>query len=593
MNKPLVPIFYACDDNFAKYALVSMSSMIEHADKERQYVIHVLNTNISPEIRENMQALANEQFAIRFVDVTEYTRSIAHKLPLRDYYSMTTYYRLFISEMFPEYSKGIYIDSDTVVLGDISKLYDQELGQNLVGAAQDQVFVQMDVYGTYAEEVLGIDRSQMFNAGLLLINCQAFRQEAVLAQFIDLLYMYHFVVTQDEDYLNLICKDRVLWLDQRWNTLIVGEIPYDIRQAYIVHYNMSAKPWHYADCRYQEIFWEYAAKTPVYDDLRRELASYTQEQRQRDAYCGHRLAETAQRETQRPDNYLKLKNAGKLKSADRIRVLQRIADLESQGIFDKDVEEDPPGRELMPDEVDYLRQRLSSRLKARMTFSIARPFLKYMLKEKRMIVKDIVGIEHYNSLHSGAIITCNHFNAFDSFAMQMAYEASTQRGKRKLYRIIREGNYTSFPGFYGMLMRNCNTLPLSSNAETMKEFIRATNTVLQNGDLVLVYPEQSMWWNYRKPKPLKKGAFTLATRNLVPVLPIFITMDDSDVLGDDGFWVQEYTIYIGTPVYPKEELSRMENVRWLMEENARQWKEVYEAHYGEKLQYLCGEPAEQ
>lgn len=92
-----------------------------------------------------------------------------------------------------------------------------------------------------------------------------------------------------------------------------------------------------------------------------------------------------------------------------------------------------------------------------------------------------------------------------------------------------------------------------------------------------------MWWNYRKPKPLKKGAFTLAARNHVPVLPIFITMDDSDVLGDDGFWVQEYTIYIGTPIYPQEELSRMENVRWLMEENARQWKEIYETHYGEKL----------
>ncbi len=593
MTKPIVPIFYAFDDSFAKYAVVSITSMMEHADNQRQYVIHVLSTGLSAEMQETIRALANEQFEFRFVDVTEYTRSIAHKLPLRDYYSMTTYYRLFISEMFPEYDKAIYIDSDTVVLGDISQLYDQELGQNLVGAAHDQVFVQMDVYGTYAEEVLGINRNQMFNAGILLINCRAFRQEQVLAQFIDLLYMYNFVVTQDEDYLNLICKDRVLWLDQRWNTLIIGEIPYDVRQSYIVHYNMVAKPWHYEDCRYQDIFWEYAAKTPVYEDLRRELAEYTQEQREMDAYSGDRLAETAQRETQRPDNYLKLKNAGKLKSADRIRVLQKIADLESQGIFDMDVEEDPPGRELKPDEVDYLQEKMTSRLKAHMTFSIARPFLRYILKEKRMIVKDIVGIENYNSLNSGAIVTCNHFNAFDSFAMQMAYEASTQRGKRKLYRIIREGNYTSFPGFYGMLMRNCNTLPLSSNAGTMIKFMRATNTVLQNGDLVLVYPEQSMWWNYRKPKPMKNGAFSLATRNHVPVLPTFITMDDSDVLGDDGFWVQEYTIYIGTPIYPKEDLSRAENISWLMEENARQWKEIYETHYGEKLQYLCDNASEQ
>ena len=55
---------------------------------------------------------------------------------------------------------------------------------------------------------------------------------------------------------------------------------------------------------------------------------------------------------------------------------------------------------------------------------------------------------------------------------------------------------------------------------------------------MLVYPEQSMWWNYRKPKPLKKGAYTFAAKNHVPVLPCFITMEDSDILGDDGFYVQ-------------------------------------------------------
>ena len=60
---------------------------------------------------------------------------------------------------------------------------------------------------------------------------------------------------------------------------------------------------------------------------------------------------------------------------------------------------------------------------------------------------------------------------------------------------------------------------------------------------MLVYPEQSMWWNYRKPKPLKKGAYTFAAKNHVPVLPCFITMEDSDILGDDGFYVQEYTIH--------------------------------------------------
>lgn len=147
-----------------------------------------------------------------------------------------------------------------------------------------------------------------------------------------------------------------------------------------------------------------------------------------------------------------------------------------------------------------------------------------------MIIKEIQGLENFKNLDSGAIITCNHFNAFDSFAIQVAYEAAQQKNRR-FYRVIREGNYTSFPGFYGFLMKHCNTLPLSSNHKTMHNFMKATDKLLRDGHFVLVYPEQSMWWNYRKPKPLKKGAYLFAVKSNVPVLPCFITMEDSDILG--------------------------------------------------------------
>ena len=202
-----------------------------------------------------------------------------------------------------------------------------------------------------------------------------------------------------------------------------------------------------------------------------------------------------------------------------------------------------------------------------------------------MIVKDIIGTENLRNLNSGAVMTCNHFNAFDSFAVQMAYEASCDRKKRKFFRVIKEGNYTSFPGFYGFLMRNCYTLPLSSNARALAQFMRATNQLLQDGHIVLVYPEQSMWWNYRKPKPLKKGAYQFAVKSKTPVVPCFITMADSDILGADGFYIQEYTIHIGKPIYPKEDLSNSENLKYLMDENYKVWKDIYEKTYNIPLEY--------
>lgn len=582
--KKNISIFYACDDNFVKYTIVSLSSLIKNASKDYLYKVYILNTNISLKMKMKLLQLENANFKIEFINVTEYIDSIANKLPLRDYYSKTTYFRMFIAELFPDLDKALYIDSDTILQGDISKLYQTDISNYFIGACHEQAMVQVDEYGTYAEKVVGVSRYNFFNAGLILINCDNFRKHFVLDKFIELLHIYNFVVTQDEDYLNLICKDHVYWLDQRWNTEIYGEINYPIDEAYVLHYIMVNKPWHYHNCRYGEIFWKYAKETSVYKEILNVLDSYTDEQRENDKLSCDNLLKLAVSETNKEDNYLNILNKLK-RSNDRVQILKKMEEYEKEGRFDEDLENDPPSKELLPGQVDYLRKKVKSKLKSKLAFMVARRFVHQILEDKKMIIKEIKGIENMANLKSGAIITCNHFNPFDSFAIQIAYEASNQK-KRKFYRVIREGNYTSFPGFYGFLMRNCNTLPLSSNLKTMKEFVRATDTLLKQGHFVLVYPEQSLWWNYRKPKPLKKGAYTFASKNNVPVLPCFITMKDSDIKDNDGFFVQEYTINIGKPIYPIKGKSVPENVKYLMDENSRVWKEIYEKFYQEPLMYL-------
>ncbi len=588
--KPVIPVFYACDDNFVKYTIVSLHSMIRNASTEEQYRVYVLHTGISDGMKEKVLALQTDNFEITFEDVTPYLHSIADKLPIRDYYSKTTYYRLFIAEMFPEYDKAIYIDSDTVVQGDISELYYTDIGDAYVGACHEQAMVQVDEYGTYVEKVVGVSRHNFFNAGVLLINCDQFRLHFVLDKFIEYLHVYNFVVTQDEDYLNLICKDHVCWLDQRWNTEIFGEIPYSIEQAKVLHYIMTSKPWHYHDCRHGDVFWRYAKETCVYEEMQAILAAYTDQERERDRISGEKLLQLAVSETNREDNYLnRINQAGRAK--DRVEIVKKIEEYERAGRFDEDVEEDPPGRVLMPDEINYIHKTVSQKLKTKFAYMIARKFVYNLIDEKKLIIKEIKGIENFQNLQSGAIITCNHFNAFDSFAIQIAYEAANQPN-RTFYRVIREGNYTSFPGFYGFLMRHCNTLPLSSNRQTLRKFMEAIDLLLQEGHFVLVYPEQSMWWNYRKPKPLKKSAYSFASKNNVPVLPCFITMKDSDILGEDGFFVQEYTIHVGEPIYPDESLSHVKRVEKMMGENAACWKAVYESEYHIPLTYTTERTAD-
>lgn len=581
VNYGVIPIFYAVDDSFIKYTIVSLASMKENASKDRKYKVYILNTGVSEEMKETAEELSDDNFEVVFHDVREQVEKIASKLPLRDYYSKTTYFRLYIAEMFPQYKKVIYIDSDTIVLGDISKLYDTDIGDNYVGACNEQAMVQTEVYGNYVEKVMGISRHKFFNAGMILINCEQFRKNKVLDQFFNLLGIYSFVVTQDEDYLNVICKDKVYWLHNGWNTEVYGEIPVPYEEIKILHYIMVSKPWHYHDCRFKDEFWKYAKMTSVYNEILEVLNSYTDEQRKRDAESGERLALTAKREAERVDTYVALVSG---KNPERLKVLEKIRRYEIEKKFDVDVEDDPETIILTPDKVDYLGEKCSSRFFTKIANIAATSYYEKQIRKGNMIIKDIVGLENYKSVKGGAFITCNHFSAYDNYAVWRAIKPTFKRGKR-LYKIIREGNYTNFKGLYGFFFRHCNTLPLSSNTETMKKFLKAIDALIARGDRILIYPEQAMWWNYKKPRPLKSGAFKLAAKTKAPIIPSFITMTPSKKDDGNGFDIPEYTVWFLKPIYPKEELSIKENTEYLKEENFKAWKELYERVYNIPLEY--------
>ena len=277
------------------------------------------------------------------------------------------------------------------------------------------------------------------------------------------------------------------------------------------------------------------------------------------------------------------------KDKGRLEVLARIEEYEKKGWFSKDVEEDPPTIPLTPDKVDYLNKKLSNKIATFFVNIMAVRFIKKLVKSGQMIIKDVRGIENYEAIqNSGAILTCNHFNPFDNFAIHyILFNYMYKFNGKVLYKVIREGNYTNFPGIYGFFFRHCNTLPLSANFSTMKNFMAAMKVLLERGEKVLVYAEQGMWWNYRKPRPLTAGAFKFAAESNVPVLPIFITMNDSDKIGGDGFPIQEYTLHFLPAIYPDPNKTVKENMEIMKDKNYAMWKEVYEKEYNMPLTYSC------
>ena len=182
-KEQIIPIFFAADKNYIPFLSVSLDSLKENASKSYRYEIYILNTDIDEKVAEPVKKFEDENFGVHFIDVSERLEEVKNSLQLRDYYTGATYYRIFIANMFPEYEKALYIDSDTIVLGDVSELFHTELKSNLIGAIPDEAVAVVPEFRLYTKETLGIEAEKYFNAGVILMNLKEFRKSNFYGKF--------------------------------------------------------------------------------------------------------------------------------------------------------------------------------------------------------------------------------------------------------------------------------------------------------------------------------------------------------------------------------------------------------------------------
>ena len=300
-KRETVPVFFASDDNYLPFLDVALSSVKANASKKFDYKIFVLHSGIKGKNAEKVMRLSDDGFQIRFVDVADHLKKIAKFLQLRDYYTSAIYYRLFIVGMFPQLDKAVYLDCDTVVLGDISELYFTDLKENLIGAVADGAVASVPVFSKYTKEVLGIEGKNYFNSGVIVMNLKKFREVDFYGAFCEMLAGYDFRVAPDQACLNLLCKDKVYYFSEAWNRMPQGVA--NGEEAKLVHYNLAQKPWHYKGVKYEEYFWQYAKNSVFYPQISAQLQAFTPEMARRDQEGGENLLKLAQSESEREDNY--------------------------------------------------------------------------------------------------------------------------------------------------------------------------------------------------------------------------------------------------------------------------------------------------
>lgn len=280
MTNKTIPIFFSIDDSYAPFLSVALKSAIDNSKLENNYRAIIMFESLSQDNRERLGGLATDNFKIDFVEMNEGLETITDRLSNRirsEYFTLTIYFRLFIASMFPEYDKAIYIDSDIILEEDIAELFSIDIGDNFIGACRDASIDGIEPFQSYVEQVVGIDRNDYVNSGVLLMNLKKLRDADFDKHFLLLLNTYHFdSVAPDQDYLNAICKGSIYYLSPKWNAMPNEQKP-KIEGAKLIHYNLFSKPWCYDGLQYGERFWHYAENSGYINEIREFKNNFTEE----------------------------------------------------------------------------------------------------------------------------------------------------------------------------------------------------------------------------------------------------------------------------------------------------------------------------
>lgn len=288
-----IPVVFAADNNYSPMLATAIYSLAKNSNPNRKYDIVVLSRGIDDRnqrlMREAISAYPN--VSLRFFGVSRLVAG--YDLTVNEHITEETYYRFLIQWILPDYPKVLYLDSDLIIHDDVARLYDTELGNDLLAAVVD-----VDWAGNcnkphsteridYAHAALGMrDPYAYFQAGVLLLNTVEMSKLHTLDEWLGLAAIPH--IYNDQDVLNAECEGRVRYLDLAWNVLVdTGRVeialkhaPVEMFQAYldsrhqphIIHYAGAIKPWNIPTCDFAEIFWSYARETPFYETLLARLA---------------------------------------------------------------------------------------------------------------------------------------------------------------------------------------------------------------------------------------------------------------------------------------------------------------------------------
>lgn len=249
-----INILCATDENYAAYCGVMLTSLLEN-NRNNFISIYIIGDSLSDESKKKYVSL--QDYYHTEIHIITPPVNLFNECPIRkgDHVSIATYYRIALGEFLPKnIKKIIYLDCDILVNTDLSVLWNFSLEESPCGAV-------IDSYCYDNQQRLKID-STYFNAGVLLIDVEKFREDCIMQKCFDILQKDpDRIKLHDQDMLNIVIGNKVKLLPVRFNMLsaflltehcgqpmsreLHNEIVSTIRDSskLIIHFEAFPKPW--------------------------------------------------------------------------------------------------------------------------------------------------------------------------------------------------------------------------------------------------------------------------------------------------------------------------------------------------------------
>ncbi len=246
-------LLYCIDKNYNEQCYTAIKSHVSNTKSPLSiYIIHQEPNTFSKEFVESFSENKIELLeVIKFQENLIRENSKFKKIIKNSHYSMATYFRLFIDKHLPTDLKQIvYLDPDVICL----KNFEMEYGEIFKLMKEDKYVISSRTIGDEKgnEETfqrLGLKNRKYFNAGVMFIDLELWRQENIEKKLQKLLYKntykYH-----DQDILNTYFDGDYLELYEHMNYLMDQEevyekivIKYVEESAKLIHYIGANKPW--------------------------------------------------------------------------------------------------------------------------------------------------------------------------------------------------------------------------------------------------------------------------------------------------------------------------------------------------------------